>query len=100
VRAVLGVVRTSSQSVTAKTLGVSQGSIRNLYLTALSKLEGGKGLIQDRERVLQLLRLVELSYNCLREICCKQMYKWKINGTKEVGSISGEYLDEAETGFI
>jgi hypothetical protein len=72
VRAITGVVRTSSQVATANALGLSQGSIRYLYQLAISRMETG----YPDSKELNLLRLIERNLNQLRSI--KSQNRWDI----------------------
>jgi hypothetical protein len=72
VRAITGVVRTSSQVATANALGLSQGSIRYLYQLAISRME----TYYPDSKELKLLRLVERNLNQLRSI--KSQGRWDI----------------------
>lgn len=73
VRAVTGVVRTTSQSAAAEALDVSQGSVRHIFATAIQKLEE-----HDSDSFeLRLLKLVERNYNQLRAIATQCRWKWK-----------------------
>ena len=50
VRAVLGVVKTSSQSATANALNVTQGSVRHIFSTAITKLsESSNEVVENSE---------------------------------------------------
>lgn len=73
VRAVTGVVRTTSQTAAAEALEISQGSVRHMFSQAIKKLEETD--IKSKE--LELLKLVERSYNQLRAICSQQRWVWK-----------------------
>jgi hypothetical protein len=75
VRAITGVVRTSSQVATADALGLSQGSIRYLYQLAISRLEDYK----PHSSELKLLRLIERNLNQLRSI--KGQGRWDVKKT-------------------
>jgi DNA-directed RNA polymerase specialized sigma24 family protein len=82
VRAVLGVVKTSSQSATAEALGVTQGSVRHLFATAISRLrdESSKD-VPNRDAALSLLLLIELNYNQLRSIKIQERWVWKVGSS-------------------
>jgi len=73
IRAVTGVVRTSSQTAAADALEVSQGSVRHIYSQALQLLE--EKLPKSSE--LELLRLIECNYNQLRCIEAQERWAWK-----------------------
>lgn len=73
VRAVTGVVRTTSQSAAAEALAVSQGSVRHIFATAVLRL--GESYPNSPE--LKLLKLVERSYNQLRAISTQKRWLWK-----------------------
>jgi len=72
VRAITGVVRTSSQVATANALGLSQGSIRYLYQLAISRME----TCYPDSKELKLLKLIERNLNQLRSI--KSQGRWDI----------------------
>jgi len=78
VRAVLGVVKTSSQSATAEVLKVTQGSIRHLFATALEKVAAAPKTIPNRDKAYQLLNLIQMNYNQLRSIASQSRWVWKI----------------------
>jgi len=81
VRAVLGVVKTSSQSATAQALQVTQGSVRHIFSTAITKLsEPENDDVENREESLRLLRLIEMNYNQLRSIKSQRRWAWKVRG--------------------
>lgn len=81
VRAVLGVIKTSSQSATAQALCVTQGSVRHIFSTAISKLSDSENSwVDHREEALKLLRLVEMNYNQLRSIRSQRRWAWKVRG--------------------
>lgn len=77
VRAITGVVRTSSQTSTAQALEISQGSIRHLFAQAIETLQE-KDPGSDE---LKLLKLIERNYNQLRNIATQHRWGWK----KELG---------------
>ena len=76
VRAITGVVRTSSQAATANALGLSQGSIRYLYQLAISRME----LRRPNSSELKLLRLIERNLNQLRSIKGQTRWDMKKDG--------------------
>lgn len=76
VSAVAGVMRTTSQSATAETLGISQGTVRSIYAKALSKLSNSPNC----ENELRLLMTVERNYNQLRAIATQCRWSWKVGG--------------------
>jgi predicted DNA-binding protein (UPF0251 family) len=73
VRAVTGVVRTSSQQATADALTISQGSVRHIYSTAIDKLTEADPDCEE----LALLKLIERNYNQLRAIATQARWEWK-----------------------
>jgi predicted DNA-binding protein (UPF0251 family) len=76
VRAVTGVIKTTSQSATAKALRISQGSVRHIFATALSKLDSeAPGSPEQR-----LLLLVEQNYSKLRAIDTQERWVGKVRG--------------------
>jgi DNA-directed RNA polymerase specialized sigma24 family protein len=78
---VLGVVKTSSQSAAADALGVTQGSVRHLYSTAVKKLKDLKekgSEIVDLSEALELLVFIEKNYNQLRSIKTQGRWDWKV----------------------
>jgi len=95
VRAVLGVVKTSSQSATATALGVTQGSVRHLFATAIARLKDDTTEhISDREDALNLLLLIEMNYNQLRSIKIQERWEWKVKGSNYPNSKNGEKPNE------
>jgi predicted XRE-type DNA-binding protein len=82
VRAVLGVVKTSSQSATAQALNVTQGSVRHLFATAIERLqEASVAHVPNRKEALELLILIEMNYNQLRSIKIQDRWKWKVGSS-------------------
>lgn len=81
VRAVLGVIKTSSQSATAEALGVTQGSVRHLYSTALQKLKNASDAIPGKVQAHRLMSLIALNYNQLRAIKPQSRWEWKVGCT-------------------
>ena len=73
VRAVTGVVRTTSQTAAAEALDISQGSVRHMFSQAIKKLEETDPTCNE----LQLLKLVGRNYNQLRAIETQQRWEWK-----------------------
>lgn len=73
IRAVTGVVRTTSQTAAAEALSISQGSVRHMFSQAIKRLEE----TDPQGKELQLLKLVERSYNQLRAIASQQRWVWK-----------------------
>lgn len=73
VQAILGVIRTTSQSATAKALGMSPGSIRHIFSSAIEKLMNEDPGSQE----LALLELIERNYNQLRPIRTQSRWLWK-----------------------
>jgi hypothetical protein len=76
VRAITGVVRTSSQAATANALGLSQGSIRYLYQLAIGRMEQRRPDSSE----LKLLRLIERNLNQLRSIKGQTRWDMKKDG--------------------
>lgn len=73
VKAVTGVVRTSSQTAAAEALRVSQGSVRHIFSTVI-------GVLQEKDpegQELQLLKLIERNFNQLRAISSQSRWLWK-----------------------
>jgi hypothetical protein len=81
VRAVLGVVKTTSQSATANTLKVTQGSVRHIFATAIARLREKKDQVPDGDRAYKLLTIIESSYNQLRSISIQSRWAWKVGNT-------------------
>jgi predicted XRE-type DNA-binding protein len=81
VRAVLGVVKTSSQSATASALGVTQGSVRHLYAMAIEKVENAPDSQPYKKEAYELLTLISSNYNHLRSIKIQCRWKWKVGDT-------------------
>jgi DNA-directed RNA polymerase specialized sigma24 family protein len=73
IRAVTGVVRTTSQTAAAEALKISQGSVRHMFSQAIKRLEETEPTAPE----LELLKLVERSYNQLRAISSQQRWIWK-----------------------
>jgi len=76
VRAVIGVVKTTSQTATAEALNISQGSVRHTYATA-------QGLLEKEEPdspELFLLLEVSRNFNKLRAIKTQSRWDWKVDG--------------------
>ena len=87
ISSILGVVKTSSQSATAKSLGVTQGSVRHLYSVAISKLENESSQdIPYRDEALALLKLIEMNYNHLRSIKIQDRWFWKVGDSNYLNS--------------
>lgn len=78
VRQVLGVAKTSSQSATAETLEVSQGSIRHTFATAVNRLKEKMDSIKNGKAAYDYLTLIESNYNQLRQIFSQQRFAWKV----------------------
>jgi CRISPR/Cas system-associated protein endoribonuclease Cas2 len=82
VRVILGVVKTSSQSATSKTLqtlglNMTQGSVRYIFSTAIDKMSQEAPNSQE----LRLLCLIERNYNQLRCIQTQERWEWKKRGS-------------------
>jgi hypothetical protein len=73
VRAVTGVVRTTSQTAAAEALEISQGSVRHMFSQAIKKLEDSDPNCNE----LRLLKLVERNYNQLRAISSQLRWEYK-----------------------
>jgi DNA-binding transcriptional LysR family regulator len=67
------VVRTTSQTAAAEALKISQGSVRHMFSQAIKRLEETEPTAPE----LELLKLVERSYNQLRAISSQQRWIWK-----------------------
>lgn len=77
IQTILGVVKTTSQSATAEALGASQGSVRHIFTTALSKLASLEGYSE----ALGVLRTVETNFNQLRAIRTQRRWQHKVGGS-------------------
>lgn len=95
VRAVLGVVKTSSQSATAEALGQSQGSVRHIFATAIQNLKSkSEADVAGRDAVYRLLCLIELNYNQLRSIQMQSRWQWKVGSSNYLTPRKGKTSKE------
>jgi DNA-directed RNA polymerase specialized sigma24 family protein len=85
VRAILGVVKTSSQSATAEALEITQGSVRSLYAAAIEKLKAYTGEFPEKTPSIRLLEIIEMNYNNLRSIRTQKRWDWKVGDTNYSG---------------
>jgi len=85
VRAILGVVKTSSQSATAEALKITQGAVRSLYADAIEKLKKHTGDFPEKTPSIRLLEIIEMNYNNLRSIKSQKRWQWKVRGTNYSG---------------
>lgn len=76
IRAVLGVVKTTSQSATAKTLGISQGSVRHLYAAAVERITS----FDEAGKESALLAAVAANFSQMRAIETQGRWRWKVDG--------------------
>lgn len=79
VQAILGIVKTTCQSATAKILGITQGSVRYLFLRSMKILEGSQ--VEGVDKVLEVMNLVSRNYNKRRVPRTQGRWSDKIKGT-------------------
>jgi hypothetical protein len=95
---VCSMVKTSSPIATAKVLGLSPGSVRYTFSSALSRLE--KRYPESLE--LKLLRIIERNLNQLRCITGQKRWQWKKNrsGGGDFPNISEDTSPESLNGEL
>lgn len=94
VQIVLGFVKTENQSVTARSLGLTQGKARGLFLLTLKAIqETTKLRPKDKTKLLELLNLINENFNRLRAPQSQERWSWKVgdsNYTSVVKFLSSE----------
>jgi len=91
VRTVIGVVKTSSQSATATAYGVTQGSVRHLFATALTRVSEAPDTIENKKEALELMNLISMNYNQLRSIRPQRRWQWKVGQSNYVSDDEEPY---------
>jgi len=79
IEVVLGVYKTTSQSVCAESLGMTQGNVRHEFLSVKNEVKAivAKGSSSDLERVNVLLVLLGGSWNRLRSLGVQKRFERK-----------------------